>query len=365
MDPQRNTNATLVDLLDRVLDKGLVIHADLIVSVAGIPLIGVNLRAALAGMETMLKYGMMQAWDERTRDWERDYRNKKQQCVVQGEEIILKMLGAYHSNKGIYKAWRYGRLYLTSKRLLIYHEDFGEVIFEIPLEKIKALAIRKGKHFTNKKEREELCLLLEGDKVSRLSASDVSQLKEAAEKRMKELGLILEEDPTLPVFEERAVEFLTDREQVICMGKIWYLMDKEGIIDNTWRPGYLYLTDKRLCWWYDFEQKISLEIPINELIVSTMLCPVLQRKKVLDVIYAVDGAKKLASFSGDDLEEWDQILKRIITGRGASHREDETETCPQCGRKALIKELLEQGCPGCGWVSPKKQKAVSAIPVAR
>lgn len=64
MEPTRETKATLVDLLDRVLDKGLIIHADLIVSVAGIPLIGVSLKAALAGMETMLEYGMMEDWDK-------------------------------------------------------------------------------------------------------------------------------------------------------------------------------------------------------------------------------------------------------------------------------------------------------------
>jgi hypothetical protein len=108
MTPQRNSNATLVDLLDRVLDKGLVVHADLIVSVAGIPLIGVNLRAALAGMETMLKYGMMQGWDEQSRAWERDSRSRKQQCAVQGEEIALEMLGGCYSSDGIYKTWRYG-----------------------------------------------------------------------------------------------------------------------------------------------------------------------------------------------------------------------------------------------------------------
>lgn len=67
MEPTHDVNATLVDLLDRVLDKGLIINADIIVSVAGIPLIGVNLRAALAGMETMLEYGMMEDWDEACR----------------------------------------------------------------------------------------------------------------------------------------------------------------------------------------------------------------------------------------------------------------------------------------------------------
>jgi len=77
MEPTRNSHATLVDLLDRVLDKGLVINADLIISLAGVPLIGVNLRAALAGMDTMLKYGVMKEWDERTRSWEREQRQKK------------------------------------------------------------------------------------------------------------------------------------------------------------------------------------------------------------------------------------------------------------------------------------------------
>ena len=61
------TPATLVDLLDRVLDRGLVINADIIICLAGVPLIGINLRAALAGMETMVKYGVMREWDESIR----------------------------------------------------------------------------------------------------------------------------------------------------------------------------------------------------------------------------------------------------------------------------------------------------------
>ncbi len=67
MQPTRDTHATLVDLLDRVLEKGLLLNADLIINVAGIPLLGVNLRAYLAGIETMLKYGIWQDWDEAQR----------------------------------------------------------------------------------------------------------------------------------------------------------------------------------------------------------------------------------------------------------------------------------------------------------
>jgi hypothetical protein len=68
--PTNIRQATLVDLLDRALDKGVVISADLVVSLAGVPLIGVNLRAAVAGMETMLRYGLMRDLDESIREWE-------------------------------------------------------------------------------------------------------------------------------------------------------------------------------------------------------------------------------------------------------------------------------------------------------
>lgn len=59
MEPTRQGRHTLVDLLDRVLDKGLVINADVIISLAGVPLIAVNLRAAVASIETMWQYGLM------------------------------------------------------------------------------------------------------------------------------------------------------------------------------------------------------------------------------------------------------------------------------------------------------------------
>ena len=84
MEPTRYSNGTLVDLLDRILDKGLVIHADIIISVAGIPLIGVNLRAALAGIETMVEYGMMTDWDMRIRATEAEHLQKREKLSVAG-----------------------------------------------------------------------------------------------------------------------------------------------------------------------------------------------------------------------------------------------------------------------------------------
>lgn len=66
--PVIRPQAGLVDLLDRVLERGLVIDADIIISLAGVPLIGIKLRAALAGMETMVQYGLMREWDKSIRE---------------------------------------------------------------------------------------------------------------------------------------------------------------------------------------------------------------------------------------------------------------------------------------------------------
>lgn len=57
----------LVDLLDRVLDRGLVIHADIMITLAGIPLVGLKLGAVLAGMETLMADPQMREWDARVR----------------------------------------------------------------------------------------------------------------------------------------------------------------------------------------------------------------------------------------------------------------------------------------------------------
>ena len=55
-----NNDNGIVELLDRALNKGVILNADLIITVANVPLLAANLKLALASIETMLKYGMMQ-----------------------------------------------------------------------------------------------------------------------------------------------------------------------------------------------------------------------------------------------------------------------------------------------------------------
>jgi hypothetical protein len=66
VEPRRDDDA-VVDLLDTVLREGVVLQVDVIVSVAEVPLVGLQLRAALAGMDTMTEYGLLTDWDEETR----------------------------------------------------------------------------------------------------------------------------------------------------------------------------------------------------------------------------------------------------------------------------------------------------------
>jgi hypothetical protein len=363
MEPSRDTHATLVDLLDRILDKGLVINADIIISVAGIPLIGVNLRAALAGMETMLKYGVMQAWDEKTRAWEREHWKKTLPSLVEGEEIALKMFGSHYYSKGIYNAWRSGYFYLTNKRFILYRLDFDEITFQIPLEEIKALVMREEAHFVKEKKKQVLYLIDRQDQVQRLSAVEANQLKEAIEQRIKDTGLYLEENPVLPQLEdEQIAAWLMEEERVIHRGKkVWYLVPAEGIQQETWRPGHLYLTNKRLCWWYDFERKFVFEILVNRIVSANTVMKKTsgldsKKEKVLEVVYSLNSAKTIVSFSGGgQIDEWVEVLNRIVSGKIS----EETETCPQCGKPAVVKELLEEGCQSCGWVSPRLKKKIA------
>lgn len=50
--------ATAADIIDRVLDKGLVINADIAVSLAGVELLSIRIRAVLASLEAAAKYGL-------------------------------------------------------------------------------------------------------------------------------------------------------------------------------------------------------------------------------------------------------------------------------------------------------------------
>lgn len=76
MEPTRTDEHAIVDVLDVLLTEGAILQADVVVTVADIPLIGINLRAAIAGMTTMAEYGIFTEWDEEIRNRERYRRSE-------------------------------------------------------------------------------------------------------------------------------------------------------------------------------------------------------------------------------------------------------------------------------------------------
>lgn len=63
MKPTRTGSHAIVDVLDVILREGAMLQADVLISVADIPLVGINLRAAVAGLTTMREYGLFENWD--------------------------------------------------------------------------------------------------------------------------------------------------------------------------------------------------------------------------------------------------------------------------------------------------------------
>ncbi len=49
---------TIVDVIDRILDKGVMINADISISLAGTELLGIKIKAAISSFETAAKYGL-------------------------------------------------------------------------------------------------------------------------------------------------------------------------------------------------------------------------------------------------------------------------------------------------------------------
>lgn len=271
------------------------------------------------------------------------------------------MYGSNYYSKGIYTAWRPGYFYLTNRRLILYRQDFNEITFQVPLEEIKALLMREEVYFVKEKKRQILYLMDKQNQVHRFSAVETNQLKEAIEQKLAMINISLDANPVFPAFEEAPIDFLTEEEEVTHRGrKIWYLVPASGILQETWRPGHLYLTNNRLCWWYDFEKKLVFDIPVNT-ICSTNTemknTSGLSRTKelVLEVTYSFGSAKSVAAFAGEEqIEEWTEALNRIVSGKIS----EKIETCPQCGKSASTKELLENGCLNCGWVSHKSKKKI-------
>lgn len=97
MQPESVVRESLADVVERILDKGLIINADIGISLVGTELLGIKIRAALASFETAARYGLifpsdanlqLPVWKEAIREKETcpqcEKRLAKQELLEQG-----------------------------------------------------------------------------------------------------------------------------------------------------------------------------------------------------------------------------------------------------------------------------------------
>lgn len=306
MEPRR-LECDINDVLDKLLNKGLALNADLIISVAGIPLLGVNLRAAIAGMETMLEYGMMEAWDKNTREWyTKEFAGRMAAPLVKGEEAIIRTFGSIWSSQGIISTWKPGFLYLTNNRLFLWRKEPPEMLFEVSLNKIERLMVKKENHFEN--EREELYLQFDCGEVARIHVSNVTELEQTIKMIVgKELEnrIVIPSEPTP----------LPEGEEIIREENLWYLFPAQGILGETSRPGRLCLTNKRLFWVSRVGNQKMFEVPLDKVtgtnVKTHVLAPGIKAEdKVLNVAY--DGGRALFCGKVEKLCEMESAIQEIF-----------------------------------------------------
>ena len=189
MQPSRD--GALVDLIDRILAKGVILHADLIISVSNVPLIGVNLKAAIAGLTTLMDYGIMEAWDEKIRKSVLE-ESEEEAPLAEDERILLKTFGSHYyyesSHSGI---WRSGYLYLTNKRLFLFRKKPAQVLFETTLDKIERLSTDVEEHLSDGKQITIFLLKTDNEEngFEKLRTEEINLLKGKLEERMRNPGL--------------------------------------------------------------------------------------------------------------------------------------------------------------------------------
>ena len=93
MEPERSGDGGLAHVVEVLLDRGLVINADIMVSVAGVELLGIRLRAALASFETAARYGLEfpSGTNLRTEAW-KETEAPKETCPECGKRVPAEQL---------------------------------------------------------------------------------------------------------------------------------------------------------------------------------------------------------------------------------------------------------------------------------
>ncbi|WP_209323705.1 gas vesicle protein [Brevibacterium renqingii] len=250
MQPTRDPRATLPDLIEVLLNKGVHLNLDLIISVADIPLIGVNLRATIAGIETMLEYGMMRQWDSDTREWvQRAVRTHLP--IADDEEILAKMAGGHYQDN-FYRTWRPGSAYLTSKRLIIHRRDPAETLWQARLNSIASVSALRESSIGGE-ERTRILVRLQDDSEAILSALEPDRLISLVQAQLDRADDTASSTP----------EAKTRADRPLREGRMWFLETMAS--GSTWRGGQAALSNTELTWRSPMDGRARVRISPEQL----------------------------------------------------------------------------------------------------
>lgn len=303
MEPERGSQATLGDLLERVLDKGIVLKLDLIIGVAGIPLIGISLQGAIAAIETMLEYGLMEGWDADSRAYATREAQRRQLDLQPGEHTVLELYGSHHHARGIFRVWRPGRLVLTGQRLLLVRPAPHEVLFETPVTAIAGIG--RGMHRSlGGAEREIVSLALDDGTLAMFYTSQPGLLEAGLRERLQRLGQ--------PVAEISPGSIDGLDPDAVAEGQLWHhWMPGKG--RALWKSGWAVLTETGLIWRPDAARRALLHVPVTEiwgLDIARRELGVLGERDVLVISYGSDGRRTEALFAGERIDAWKAAIRR-------------------------------------------------------
>ncbi|MDD1701948.1 MAG: gas vesicle protein [Methanoregula sp.] len=175
MKATREGRNTLVDLLDRVLDKGAVIDADVIITVAGVPLLGLKLRAMLASVDTMIQYGMWVDWDKAIRAAAAQEARQKQvqeDALLQGETVRYQCFSSYWQPEGIVKGWTYGTLSITDTAIRLHRKEPAATLLACRFEDLRGYSLESGP-VSSAEPSAYLHLVLTDGSISTLHPKDI------------------------------------------------------------------------------------------------------------------------------------------------------------------------------------------------
>lgn len=304
MEPQREVHATLDDLLERVLDKGVMLKLDLIIGIAGIPLIGISLQGAIAAIETMLEYGMMEAWDIDTRQYAAREAQRRQLDLQPGEYTVFEAYGSHYYARGISRTWRAGRLVLTDRRLVLARPLPAEVLFETSLDAIEGIG-RLARQNLGGGRREALCLALADGTLASVYTAQLDILEVSLREALRRLGReVVEISPShIERFDPGA----------LAEGQLWHHWTPDHG-PALWRSGWAVLTETEFTWWADLEQRPLLHVPLTEIwgltIERRTLGALLGERDVLVLAHESNGRRAEALFAGEEIAAWPPAIRR-------------------------------------------------------